>query len=46
MGQLQLLQPFMALGLAALLLNEHVSALMLGVTLAAVGCVAGAKRYA
>lgn len=45
-GQLQLLQPFMALGLAALLLNEPVSWLMLGVTVAAVLCVAGAKKYA
>ena len=45
-GQLQLLQPFMGLGLAALLLQEKVSWLMLGVTLAAVACVAGAKKYA
>jgi len=45
-GQLQLLQPFMALGLAAVLLNEQVSVLMLVVTLAAVGCVVGARKYA
>ncbi|MBL0933072.1 MAG: EamA family transporter, partial [Alphaproteobacteria bacterium] len=45
-GQLQLLQPFMGLGLAALLLQESVSGTMLVVTLAAVACVAGAKRYA
>lgn len=45
-GQLQLLQPFMGFGLAALLLHEQVSWGMLGVTLAAVGCVAGAKKYA
>src|SRR5690606_42157518 len=45
-GQLQLLQPFMGLGLAALLLHETVSWLMLIVTLGAVVCVAGAKRYA
>lgn len=45
-SQLQLLQPFMALGLAAVLLNEHVSLMMLAVTVAAVVCVAGAKRYA
>ena len=45
-GQLQLLQPFMALGLAAVLLNEKVSVLMLVVTLAAVGCVVGARKYA
>ncbi|MFT3780319.1 MAG: DMT family transporter [Ottowia sp.] len=45
-GQLQLFQPFMGLGLAALLLHERVSWAMLLVTLAAVACVAGAKRYA
>ncbi|WP_313741160.1 DMT family transporter [Pseudomonas sp.] len=45
-GQLQLLQPFMGLGLAAVLLHEHVSWAMLAVTLGAVACVAGAKRYA
>jgi len=45
-GQLQLFQPFMGLGLAALLLHEKVSWTMLVVTLGAVVCVAGAKRYA
>lgn len=45
-GQLQLFQPFMGLGLAALLLHERVSWTMLGVALAAVVCVAGAKKYA
>ena len=45
-GQLQLFQPFMGLGLAALLLREKVSWTMLAVTLAAVVCVAGAKKYA
>jgi len=45
-GQLQLFQPFMGLGLAALLLHETVSWSMLLVTLAAVVCVAGARRYA
>ena len=45
-GQLQLFQPFMGLGLAALLLHETVSWTMLVVTLGAVACVAGAKRYA
>lgn len=45
-GQLQLFQPFMGLGLAALLLHETVSWTMLVVTLAAVLCVAGAKKYA
>ncbi len=45
-GQLQLFQPFMGLGLAALLLHEQVSWGMLLVTLAAVICVAGAKKHA
>jgi len=45
-GQLQLVQPFMGLGLAALLLHETVNWTMLAVTLAAVVCVAGAKKYA
>jgi drug/metabolite transporter (DMT)-like permease len=45
-GQLQLLQPFMGFGLAALLLHEKVSAMMLLVTLGAVMCVAGAKKFA
>ena len=45
-GQLQLLQPFFALGLAALLLHETVSWAMLIVTLGAVICVASARRFA
>lgn len=45
-GQLQLLQPFIGFGFAALLLHERVSGAMLMVTLAAVICVAGAKRTA
>lgn len=45
-GQLQLFQPFIALGLAALFLHETVSWAMLGATVAAVICVGGAKRYA
>lgn len=45
-GQLQLLQPFMGLGLAALLLHEKVSWTMLVVTVGAVICVAGAKKHA
>lgn len=45
-GQLQLFQPFMGLGLAALLLHEQVSWTMLAVTAAAVACVVGAKKYA
>ncbi|PTM61406.1 DMT family transporter [Phreatobacter oligotrophus] len=45
-GQLQLLQPFFGLALAATLLGEPVSGTMIAVTVAIVGCVAGAKRYA
>lgn len=45
-GQLQLLQPFFGFGLAALLLNETVSWAMLVVTLGAIFCVAGAKKFA
>jgi len=45
-GQLQLLQPFFGLGLAAVLLHEHVSPIMIGVSVATVLCVAGAKKFA
>ncbi|WP_223528789.1 DMT family transporter [Pseudomonas sp. GL-R-19] len=45
-GQLQLLQPFFGLSLAATLLHEHVSLGMLGVTIAVILCVAGAKKFA
>lgn len=45
-GQLQLLQPFFGLALAATLLGEQVSVGMLAVTLAVVACVVGAKRVA
>ena len=45
-GQLQLLQPFFGLALAATLLGEAVSGTMIAVTIAVVACVAGAKRYA
>jgi drug/metabolite transporter (DMT)-like permease len=45
-GQLQLLQPFMALGWAALLLHEQVTALMFVVTAAVVGCVVGSRKFA
>jgi drug/metabolite transporter (DMT)-like permease len=45
-GQLQLLQPFFGLALAATLLHEHVSPGMLGVTVGVILCVAGAKRFA
>ncbi|WP_085899305.1 DMT family transporter [Kiloniella majae] len=44
-GQLQLLQPFFSLILAALLLGETVNMAMMIVTLAVVLCVAGAKRF-
>ncbi|MGC1333539.1 DMT family transporter, partial [Pseudomonas sp.] len=45
-GQLQLLQPFFGLALAATLLGEQVSWGMLGVTMGVIGCVAGARRFA
>ncbi|WP_297831787.1 DMT family transporter [Pseudomonas sp.] len=44
-GQLQLLQPFFGLALAATLLHEHVSIAMLGVTIAVILCVVGAKKF-
>ncbi len=45
-GQLQLLQPFFGLILAASLLHEAVTWSMLLVTLCVVACVSGAKRFA
>ncbi|RXM38882.1 EamA/RhaT family transporter [Chryseobacterium sp. CH21] len=45
-GQLQLLQPFFGLALAALLLHEQVSIGMLGVTVGVILCVAGTKKFA
>lgn len=45
-GQLQLLQPFFGLALAATLLHEQVSLGMLGITLGVILCVAGSKRFA
>ena len=45
-GQLQLLQPFFGLVLAAGLLDEQVTATMLVVTVAVVLCVAGARKFA
>jgi drug/metabolite transporter (DMT)-like permease len=45
-GQLQLLQPFFGLGLAAAILHEPVSPLMIAVTFAVVLCVAGARMTA
>ena len=44
-GQLQLLQPFFSLALAAWLLHEHVPLAMIGVTVVVIGCVAGARRF-
>lgn len=45
-GQLQLLQPFFGLALAAYLLHEQVSLGMLGVTIGVILCVAGTKKFA
>ena len=45
-GQLQLLQPFLALVLAAWLLQETVSLGMLAVTVGVILCVIGTKRFA
>lgn len=45
-GQLQLTQPFFGLVLAALLLGESISPMMIVVTLAVILCVAGARRFA
>lgn len=44
-GQLQLLQPFFGLVLAALLLHEQVPPAMVVVTAIVVACVAGARRF-
>jgi drug/metabolite transporter (DMT)-like permease len=44
-GQLQLLQPFFGLVLAAALLHEPVPGAMVAVTLVVVVCVAGAKHF-
>ncbi|HTN06355.1 DMT family transporter [Agriterribacter sp.] len=45
-GQLQLLQPFLGLALAATLLHEKVSVSMLAVTIGVILCVAGSKKFA
>lgn len=45
-GQLQLLQPFFGLALAAWLLHEKVSMGMLAVTVGVILCVAGTKKFA
>lgn len=45
-GQLQLLQPFFGLALAAYLLHEQVSMGMLGITVGVILCVVGTKKFA
>lgn len=45
-GQLQLLQPFFGLALAAAFLHETVSPAMLATALAVVACVVGARKFA
>ena len=45
-GQLQLLQPFFGLALAATLLHEPVTWMMLAVTVAVILCVVGARKFA
>lgn len=45
-AQLQLLQPFLSLALAVLVLHEQVGIAVWGVAACVVACVAGAKRYA
>lgn len=45
-GQLQLLQPFFGLALAAYLLHEQVSIGMLGITVGVILCVVGTKKFA
>lgn len=45
-GQLQLLQPFFGLLLAALLIHEHIGIMLILVNIAVVGCVMAAKRFA
>ncbi|HRP33941.1 MAG TPA: DMT family transporter [Agriterribacter sp.] len=44
-GQLQLLQPFFGLGLAAFFLHEKVSPAMLLISLGVMLCVAGSRRF-
>lgn len=44
-GQLQLVQPLLALGLAALLLHERVGWSMVLILLTVIGCVAGARHF-
>lgn len=44
-GQLQLLQPFLGLALAASLLHEKVSIGMIAITVGVILCVAGTKKF-
>ncbi|TLU70251.1 DMT family transporter [Enterobacter sp. MF024] len=44
-GQLQLLQPFLGLGLSATLLHEKVSPVMLLITLGVILCVTGSRKF-
>lgn len=44
-GQLQLLQPFFGMMLAAVILSENVDQAMVLVTMAVIACVFGAKRF-
>jgi len=44
-GQLQLLQPFLGLFLAASILHEQVSFWMIGTTLGVILCVAGSRKF-
>ena len=45
-GQLQLAQPLLGLGFAALLLGEAITPVMIAATVGVVLCVAGAKKFA
>lgn len=45
-GQLQLLQPFVGLALAATLLHEPVTGAMAAITAGVIACVFGARRFA
>jgi drug/metabolite transporter (DMT)-like permease len=45
-GQLQLLQPFFGLALAAILLGEAATPIMLVVTVGVIACVVGARKFA
>jgi drug/metabolite transporter (DMT)-like permease len=45
-GQLQLLQPFLGLGLSAAFLGEAIAPSMIAATAAVVLCVGGARRFA